>query len=169
MENLEKNQNLSEKKMSETSSDDSSLNPQGKPAMDKKKSQKINKTEEPMSIPRLGTGPERMEFDGCPNTEDGGHIEIEKKIIHYNFYGEDLLRQKAPKMMEFVDVVVEEWQSDGHFINLPVSNPVAKRTVSKAFRRAKKMEKTLEDKGVFAAAKMGFDTLKAKIEKRSHI
>ncbi len=104
-----------------------------------------------------------------PKYRRWGTYRNQKKIVHYNFYGEDLLRQKAPKVMEFVDVVVEEWQTDGHFINLPVTNPVAKRTVSKAFRRAKKMEKTLEDKGFFAAAKMGIDTLKAKIEKRSQL
>lgn len=146
MENLETIQNASEKKSLEMSSDDG-LNPQNKSAVSKKNTQKSKSADDSSWPPRLGTGPERMEFDGCPNTEDGGHIEIEKKIVHYNFYGEDLLRQKAPKVMEFVDVVVEEWQTDGHFINLPVANPVAKRTVSKAFRRAKKMEKTLEDKG----------------------
>lgn len=168
MENLETTQNPSAQKSSEMSANDG-VNPQTKSSISKKNRVNVKSSEEPTPTPRLGTGPERMEFDGCPNTEDGGHIEIEKKSIHYDFYGEYLLRQKAPKMMEFVDVIVEEWQSDGHFINLPVSNPIAKRTVSKAFRRAKKMEKTLEDKGVFAAAKMGIDTLKAKIEKRSQV
>ncbi len=78
MENLETIQKTSENKSSEMSSGDG-FNPQNKSAVPKKNAQKSKSADESNWPPRLGTGPERMEFDGCPNTEDGGHIEIKKK------------------------------------------------------------------------------------------
>ena len=87
--------------------------------------------------------------------------------VHLDFYGSELIRQKAPKAMELADTVAEEWVRDGQFEGLPVGNPIAQIVAAKALRKAKDVEKKLEEKGVFIMAKMGFDYLKAKIDKRN--
>ncbi|MNK07363.1 hypothetical protein D3C87_252760 [compost metagenome] len=95
---------------------------------------------------------------------DKGH-EAESKI-HLRFYGSDVIREKAPKVMELADTVAEEWVKDGEFEGLPVGNPLAQMAAAKALRTAKDVEKKLEEKGVFAIAKMGIDYAKSKIQKR---
>lgn len=87
---------------------------------------------------------------------------------HLEFYGSELIRQKAPKVMELADTVAEEWKHDGQFEGLPVGNPIAQVAAAKALRAAKDVEKKLEEKGVIAVAKMGIDFVKSKIEKKSH-
>ncbi|MNL63032.1 hypothetical protein D3C87_1871140 [compost metagenome] len=71
--------------------------------------------------------------------------------------------------MELADTVADEWVKDGQFEGLPVGNPIAQMAAAKALRTAKDVEKKLEEKGVFAMAKMGLDYGKAKIEvKKRH-
>lgn len=86
--------------------------------------------------------------------------------VHLEFYGSELIRQKAPKVMELAETVVEEWTHDGQFEGLPVGNPIAQVVAAKALRKAKDVEKKLEEKGVFMMAKVGVEYLKAEIQKR---
>lgn len=86
--------------------------------------------------------------------------------VHLEFYGSELIRQRAPKVMELADTVAEEWVQDGQFEGLPVGNPLAQVVAAKALRKAKDVEKKLEEKGVFLIAKMGVDYVKAEINKR---
>jgi hypothetical protein len=85
---------------------------------------------------------------------------------HLEFYGSEVIRQKAPKVMELADTVAEEWKKDGQFEGLPVGNPLAQVAAAKVLRKAKDVEKKLEEKGVFAMAKMGIEYAKSEIEKR---
>lgn len=98
--------------------------------------------------------------------EAQGKSEQEKARL--NFKGSDVIREKAPKVMEFADTVVDEWMKDGEFEGLPVGHPLAQVAAAKALRTAKDVEKKLEEKGVLAMARMGFDFVKSKIEKRSN-
>lgn len=86
--------------------------------------------------------------------------------VHLEFYGSELIREKAPKVMELADTVAEEWVHDGKFEGLPVGNPLAQVVAAKTLRKAKDVEKKLEEKGVFMIAKMGVDYVKAEIKKR---
>ncbi|KYG62485.1 hypothetical protein AZI86_16770 [Bdellovibrio bacteriovorus] len=90
----------------------------------------------------------------------------EPQKVHLEFYGSDLIRMKAPKVMELADTVADEWVKDGEFQGLPVGNPFAQLAASKALRKAKDVEKKLEEKGVFMMARMGLDYLKSKIDKK---
>lgn len=90
----------------------------------------------------------------------------EKHKFHLNFVGSELIRQKAPKVMDLADTVADEWVHDGKFEGLPVGNPLAQMAAAKALRTAKDVEKKLEEKGVFTLAKMGVDYVKTKIEKK---
>jgi hypothetical protein len=95
------------------------------------------------------------------DTADGKH-----EKIHLEFYGSDLIRQKAPKVMDLAETLADEWVQDGRFEGLPVGHPLAQIAVSKVLRKAKDVEKSLEEKGVFAMAKMGAEFLKAEYNKR---
>ncbi|WP_413580938.1 hypothetical protein [Bdellovibrio sp. HCB288] len=102
--------------------------------------------------------PEEMAYEGGPAGEE------EKP--HVEFYGSEIIRQKAPKVMEIADTVVDEWKKDGSFDSLPVGHPLAAMAAGRALRKAKDVEKKLEEKGVFVMAKMGMDYIKSEIEKR---
>lgn len=115
---------------------------------------------------------EEMISEGSPvYAEDATEEDIrrsEENKIHLDFYGSEMIRQKAPKVMELADTVAEEWVKDGQFEGLPVGNPLAQMAAAKALRTAKDVEKKLEEKGVFAMAKMGIDLIKSKIDKKNH-
>ncbi len=102
--------------------------------------------------------PEEMSYEG-------GASEPQEKP-HVEFYGSEIIRMKAPKVMEIADTVVDEWKKDGQFDSLQVGHPLASMAASRALRKAKDVEKKLEEKGVFAMAKMGMDYVKSEIEKR---
>lgn len=87
--------------------------------------------------------------------------------VHLEFYGSEMIRQKAPKVMEIADTVADEWVKDGRFEGLPLGNPLAQMAAAKALRTAKDVEKKLEEKGIFAMAKMGIDLVKSKIDKKN--
>ena len=101
---------------------------------------------------------------------EGGHDEHTEAGEHSSpqveFYGSEIIRSKAPKVMEFADTVVDEWNKDGQFQDLPISHPLAQIAAGKALRKAKDVEKKLEEAGVFAMAKMGVEYVKTEINKR---
>lgn len=90
----------------------------------------------------------------------------ERKKVHIEFPYSDLVRAKAPKVFEVAENVAEEWVNDGNFENVPVGHPLAQITVAAGLRKAKEVEKKLEEKGVFAMAKMGLEYAKSKINKK---
>lgn len=96
--------------------------------------------------------------------EQDSSTEREKLQLH--FFGSEILRHKAPKVMELADTVVDEWVHDGTFEGLPVGNPLAQVVASKALRKVKDVEKKLEEKGVFMLARVGIEYVKAEINKR---
>ncbi|WP_413586964.1 hypothetical protein [Bdellovibrio sp. HCB274] len=102
--------------------------------------------------------PEEMAYEGGPAGEE--------EKAHIEFPGSEIIRQKAPKVMEVADTVVDEWKKDGNFDSLPVGHPLAAMAAGRALRKAKDVEKKLEEKGVFVMAKMGMDYIKSEIEKR---
>ncbi len=108
------------------------------------------------------------EVDSFHEEKDYSHFQNEapSEKVHLEFYGSELIRQKAPKVMELAETVVEEWTHDGQFEGLPVGNPIAQVVAAKALRKAKDVEKKLEEKGVFMMAKVGVEYLKSEIQKR---
>jgi len=90
----------------------------------------------------------------------------DRKKIHIEFPYSELVRAKVPKAFEVAENVAEEWVNDGNFENIPVGHPLAQITVAAGLRKAKEVEKKLEEKGVFAMAKMGLEYAKMKINKK---
>lgn len=85
--------------------------------------------------------------------------------IHLNFYGSELLRARAPKAFEVADAIADEWMKDGSFEALPVGHPLAQVAAQVGLRKAKDIEKKLEEKGVFMFARMGYQYAKSKLKK----
>ncbi len=110
----------------------------------------------------------RATAEGMPEPDPEIMPDLDPAKEHLEFYGSDVIREKAPKVMALAETVLEEWKKDGQFEGLPVGNPIAQMAAAKALRKAKDVEKKLEEKGVFVMAKMGLDFVKAKIDKRNH-
>lgn len=93
--------------------------------------------------------------------------EKEREKIKLEFYGSDILRMQAPEVMKIADSIADEWVNDGNFndIPLPLPSPAAQALVAQGLRKAKEVEKKLDEKGVFLMARMGVDYLKSKIKK----
>lgn len=86
--------------------------------------------------------------------------------IHLEFYGSEYIRERAPQVMDFAESVVEEWKNDGNFEGLPVEHPLAQLVAAKALRKAKDVEKVLEEKGVMSMARIGVDFVKSKLDRK---
>jgi len=99
-------------------------------------------------------------FHGSASSE-----QHDRKKIHINFYGSEKLKEKAPGAFELVETVAEEWVNDGRFEGLPVGHPLAQAMAAYGLRKAKKIEKNLEAKGVFALIKVGIDYAQSKIRR----
>jgi hypothetical protein len=98
--------------------------------------------------------------------ESHTHAHEQDEKLHLEFFGSELIRQKAPKIMDVADSVADEWVKDGQFQSIPVGHPLAQYAASKVLRKAKDVEKKLDEKGVFVMARMGLDYVKSEINKR---
>jgi hypothetical protein len=99
-------------------------------------------------------------------TEEMAQEIPERKKIHIEFPYSEVVRAKVPKAFEVAENVAEEWVNDGNFENVPVGHPLAQITVAAGLRKAKEVEKKLEEKGVFMMAKMGLEYAKSKLHKK---
>ncbi len=110
--------------------------------------------------------PHREFSEGSGPHREGAPGESPFKTIHVRIMGAELLTLETPqKVIDFTDSLVEEWKQDGNFEALPLGNPLAQTLAAKGFRKAKDIEKKLEEKGVFALAQMGLSILKSKLKK----
>jgi hypothetical protein len=89
----------------------------------------------------------------------------ESRKVHIEFPYSSLVRAKVPKVFEVAESVATDWVNDGSFENVPVGHPVAQMTVAAGLRKAKEVEKKLEEKGVFMMAKMGLAYAKSKLKR----
>lgn len=94
--------------------------------------------------------------------------EVAEESYRVEFPGSQIVREKAPKVAEVADAIYDQWKKDGDFQGLPLPvNPMAQAAVGLGLRKAKDLEKKLEEKGVFTVAKMGVEFAKMKLEQNS--
>lgn len=105
--------------------------------------------------------PLRQSLDEDDSFQDGSS---DKHRVE--FFGSELLRARAPKAFEVADAVVDDWVKDGRFEGLPVGHPLLQLAAQMGLRKAKDVEKKLDEKGVFLIARTGLEYLKAKINKK---
>jgi hypothetical protein len=86
--------------------------------------------------------------------------------IHLEFFGSEIIRAKAPKAFELAETVADEWVKDGRFEALPVGHPLAQFAAQVGLRKAKDIEKKLDEKGVFQLAKVGLMYAKSILPRR---
>lgn len=86
--------------------------------------------------------------------------------VHLEFYGSEVLRQKAPQAFELAEAVADQWKKDGNFQKLPISSPLAQLVAAVGLQSAKRVEKKLEEKGVISLAKMGFEMAKKQLNEK---
>lgn len=97
--------------------------------------------------------------------DDEPELSPEEEKYRLEFTGSEYLRTKAPQVFEVAEAVVEDWVKDGRFEGLPVGHPALQLAAQVGLRKAKDVEKKLEEKGVFLLARTGFEYLKAKIKR----
>lgn len=86
----------------------------------------------------------------------------EKVIIEFPY--SELVRAKIPKAFDVVEKVATDWKNEGEFQDLGLPHPLADVVAAEALKKAKQVEKKLEEKGVFNIAKMGIAIAKAQAE-----
>ncbi|MBC7420266.1 MAG: hypothetical protein H7328_06010 [Bdellovibrio sp.] len=90
--------------------------------------------------------------------------ETKTKKVHIEFPYSELIRAQIPKAFEVAEKVATDWKNEGDFTAIGLPHPLAEAVASQALQKAKLVEKKLEEKGVFALAKMGFELAKAQID-----
>ena len=88
----------------------------------------------------------------------------EKPKVTIEFPYSELVRAQVPKAFEMAEKVATDWKHEGDFTDLGIKHPVARVVASQALKKAKDVEKKLEEKGVFSMAKMGLAIAKAQVE-----
>ena len=90
------------------------------------------------------------------------------KKIKIEFPYSELLRAQAPKVFatveEVANNVTQQWKKDEKFENIGMPHPLAELAATQILEKAKKVEKKLEEKGVFSLAKMGIAIAKAQAD-----
>lgn len=81
-----------------------------------------------------------------------------------HFFGSDALKEHAPALHRSLEIIVDDWKKDGRFEGLPLGHPLFQALASVGLQKAKKIEKKLDERGVFMMAKMGSDIVKMKLE-----
>lgn len=122
-----------------------------------KKSKSKNKKPQEMAVTEEVTIHDEVKTHEEPPMNDKVHLE---------FYGSEVLRQKAPQAFELVEAVAQQWVEDGNFQKLPIASPLAQLVAAVGLQSAKRVEKKLEEKGVISIAKMGFEFAKTKWVKK---
>jgi len=84
--------------------------------------------------------------------------------VKIEFPYSDLVRSKIPKAFDVAEKVATDWKNEGEFQDIGLPHPLADVLAAEALKKAKQVEKKLEEKGVFNIAKMGIAIAKAQAE-----
>ncbi len=106
-----------------------------------------------------------MTEERTANEESTTTSEILTEKVTIQFPYSDILRSQLPKAFEIVENVATQWKNNEKFENIGLSNPLAEIATVKTLEKAKSIEKKLEEKGIFAIAKMGSEIAINKISK----
>ena len=105
---------------------------------------------------------ENDDIDEKTKATDEENAKTQKVKIKFPY--SDLLRAQIPKAFEVAEKVATDWKNEGEFQNLGLPHPLADVVAAEALKKAKQVEKKLEEKGVFNIAKMGFAIAKAQVD-----
>lgn len=105
------------------------------------------------------------------HSQDEGPFEAhamdeEEQEVKLDFPYAGLVRAYAPKAMDVADKVATDWKKDGSFMNLGIDNTYANMAVSMGLKKAKEIEKKLDEKGVLSVVRMGVEVIKQQVNKK---
>ena len=89
-----------------------------------------------------------------------------KDEVKIEFPYSELVRAYVPKAMDVAEKVATDWKKDGSFMNLGIDNPYANMAVSLGLKKAKELEKKLDEKGVLSVVRMGVEVIKQQVNKK---
>ncbi len=84
--------------------------------------------------------------------------------VKIEFPYSEMVRSKIPKAFDVAEKVATDWKNEGDFTDLGLPHPLAEVVATQALKKAKEVEKKLEEKGVFSLAKMGLEIAKSQFE-----
>jgi len=114
--------------------------------------------------PEDTAGDEANEAAGAGDSAADPQGNAKADAVKIEFPYSEIIREKVPKAFEVAEKVATDWKNEGDFTDLGIDHPVAGIVASQALTRAKKVEKKIEEKGVFTMAKMGLEIAKSQVE-----
>lgn len=84
--------------------------------------------------------------------------------VKIEFPYSEIVRAAVPKAFDVAEKVATDWKNEGQFQDLGLPHPLVDVVAAEALKKAKQVEKKLEEKGVFNIAKMGIAIAKAQAE-----
>jgi hypothetical protein len=100
------------------------------------------------------------------NQEEALAGAAQNEDVKLEFPYSELVRAYVPKAMDVAEKVATDWKKDGSFMNLGIDNPYANMAVSLGLKKAKELEKKLDEKGVLSVVRMGVEVLKQQVNKK---
>jgi hypothetical protein len=73
-------------------------------------------------------------------------VNSEETVDPLSFPYSDLVKYRAPKAFAIAERVLNDWKKDGDFKSLPLENPLANYAVGTTLRKAKVIEKDIQNK-----------------------
>lgn len=97
-------------------------------------------------------------------TEVIDHEQAAPEKVKIEFPYSEVVRAAIPKAFDVAEKVATDWKNEGQFQDLGLPHPLVDVVAAEALKKAKQVEKKLEEKGVFNIAKMGIAIAKAQAE-----
>lgn len=122
---------------------------------------------EPIQPNEIGLNSESQNESASAQSNSGAEkikINIEPDIEKVQFLGREMIEAKAPKTIKALDQIVNDWKHEGDFSKVDLGLPLAESVLGVGLRKAKKVEKKLEEKGVFMMAQIGIEYAKSKLK-----
>ena len=98
--------------------------------------------------------PTQLSFEDAKKGDDSvDPTEEEKKQIHIQFLGSDLVRAKFPQPFDVAEKLATDWVNDGDFSEIPLGNPILSSLAAEGLRKAKDVEGKVTSNPNFQLAK----------------
>ncbi len=98
--------------------------------------------------------PTQLSFEDAKKDNDSfDSADEEKKQIHIQFLGSDLVRAKFPQPFDVAEKLATDWVNDGDFSEIPLGNPILSSLAAEGLRKAKDVERKVTSNPNFQLAK----------------
>lgn len=103
--------------------------------------------------------------EDTPPLNEGRASAAGQKDFNLDFPYSELVKMKFPKSFSFAEKLAGDWTQDGDFSELPVEPAIAQFWVAEGLRRAKKVEKKLDQIGVLPLLRYQASKIREKLGK----